>query len=158
MMEGDGSLQGVRHSLGRLTELAKVQSDHEELTRVIAAVEAEVAGLEACDSCAGALERDRAAEVAEPLAAVIATRPKLLAPQRLDARLMEFADRFVAEITARSLDLRPVSEQEGSGQDPGAVIDQVGGDQRLVPEQGSQKTDHVARGRPRTGSARSARQ
>jgi len=89
-----GSLQGVRHCLARLEELAKVQSDHQELSRVIAAVGAEIEGLEACDRCGTALDDGALAEVVATIDVLLAVRPRMLTPERLDARALTLADRL----------------------------------------------------------------
>ncbi|MCA8975550.1 MAG: hypothetical protein KDC98_12580 [Planctomycetes bacterium] len=91
-----GSLQGVRHCLGRLRELAKVQADHIELTRVEAAVDAEVEGLEHLDRCMELIDHGRVAESTAVIDEILKARPRLLAPERLDARLMTIADRLLA--------------------------------------------------------------
>lgn len=91
-----GSLQGVRHCAGRLEELAKVQIDHEELGRVIAAVGAEVQGLEACDRCGEALDANAAGDAVAALGEILDVRAGMLAPERLDARVLTLADRLAA--------------------------------------------------------------
>ncbi|MCR9244056.1 MAG: hypothetical protein NXI31_03430 [bacterium] len=88
-----GSAQGVQHCLARLEELRKVQVDHEELTRVITAVETEIGGLQACDRAAAALDRSELETVRTAVAEIVAQRGDLLVPERLDARLLTLADR-----------------------------------------------------------------
>ena len=92
--------EGVRHCLLRLEELAKVQVDHEDLPRVVDAVTAEIEALGICARASLALERGAAAEVLTGLTELLAMRPRLLAPERLAARLCDLADRL-----ARSTDV-----------------------------------------------------
>jgi hypothetical protein len=87
------SVEGVRHCLSRLEELAKVQVDHEELARVSAAVAAEVEALEHCERLAAALERAPVGDAAAALVDLVDHRARLLAPDRLDARLCALGDR-----------------------------------------------------------------
>lgn len=91
-----GSLQGVRHCLARLEELRKVQCDHDELDRVVLAIETEIQGLEACDRAAAALADDDLVTAAASLSEVLGSRRDLLVPERLDARVLTLADRFHA--------------------------------------------------------------
>lgn len=88
------SVEGVRHCLRRLEELQKVQTDHAELPGAIAAVQAELHALALCERVAAALERNALAEAAPGLAELPALRPKLLAEDRLDARICDLVDRL----------------------------------------------------------------
>lgn len=100
--------EGVRHCLLRLGELAKVQVDHEELPKVLAAVESEVAALAVHDPLVALLRDGALAGVAERVRELLAFRPRLLAPERLDARLCDIGDaierRIDSACTAGRLD------------------------------------------------------
>lgn len=102
--------EGVRHCLRRLEELAKVQTDHPELPGVIAAVQAELHALGLCDRIGAALERRALPEAVQGLAEIAALRPRLLAEDRLDARICDLADRLarVAETLLAAGRLRDV--------------------------------------------------
>ena len=86
------TLEGVRHCLKRLEELAKVQSDHEQLPSVIASVQAEIAALEGCEAASAALQRGDIEAVASALPDLVAARGTLLADERIDARLCQLGD------------------------------------------------------------------
>jgi hypothetical protein len=100
--------EGVRHCLLRLGELAKVQVDHEELPKVLAAVESEVAALAVHDQLVALLREGALPGVAERVRELLAFRPRLLAPERLDARLCDVGDaierRVDSSCTAGRLD------------------------------------------------------
>jgi len=91
------SVEGVRHCLLRLEELTKVQVDHEELARVATAVAAEIEALEVCERAASTLDRAAVADAVAELTGLIDHRSRLLAQDRLDARLCALGDR-VAQI------------------------------------------------------------
>lgn len=91
---GAAGAEGVRHCLARLQQLAKVQVDHEELPAVIAAVEAEIAALAACEAVAGDLDQQVVGPVPARLADLLGMRSRLLGPDRLDARLCALGDRI----------------------------------------------------------------
>lgn len=87
------SVEGVRHCLGRLEELAKVQSDHQELQRVTAAVAAEIEALQLLEQVGVAAGRDDLARVVTLLGQLRSMRDRLLVQDRLDARLLHWLDR-----------------------------------------------------------------
>lgn len=87
-----GSIEGVRHCLLRLEELAKVQVDHEELPEVIAAVQAELDALARCEDAAALLARAVPEPMHEHVAALLVARGELLVAERLDARLCALGD------------------------------------------------------------------
>jgi hypothetical protein len=88
------AVQGCRQSLLRLQELQKVQSDHEDLPRLIEAVQVEIEGLEACERAARELTSGKLAAGAEQCLGLLGFRPQLLSPERLDARVLELVDRL----------------------------------------------------------------
>jgi hypothetical protein len=96
------SQEGVRHCLLRLEELAKVQADHEEIPKVVKAVTVEIEALAACERVSSALDRRAVDEVISGLAALVDLRERLLACDRLDARVCALADRL-AEVTELAL-------------------------------------------------------
>jgi hypothetical protein len=85
---------GVRHCLRRLEELAKVQADHAELPRVVAAVQAEIEALAICDRLSAALDRAALSEVLQAFGELLPHRERLLLPERLDARWLGLVDRL----------------------------------------------------------------
>ncbi|MCK5944832.1 MAG: hypothetical protein KAI24_22785, partial [Planctomycetes bacterium] len=86
------TVEGVRHCLKRLEELGKVQVDHEELPKLVAAVEAEIDALGRCEQVAEAIGRGDLEAVSTALPALIEVRPALLGVERIDARLCEIGD------------------------------------------------------------------
>ncbi|MBM4060053.1 MAG: hypothetical protein FJ265_03005 [Planctomycetes bacterium] len=86
--------EGVRHSLRRLQELAKVQCDHADLPVVTEAVTAEVQALETCERLGPVLDRRALAEARTGFDLLLAARARLLAPERLDARLFRLLDQL----------------------------------------------------------------
>lgn len=89
-------VEGVRHLLRRLEELAKVQVDHTELPTVLAAVGAEIEALGLCDAAAKAIERHALDEVAGVVLQLVPLREKLIARDRMEARTCALADRLRA--------------------------------------------------------------
>ena len=90
-----GSREGLESALGRLGELAKVQSDSLELARVQAAIEAEISGLGHLVEARGALGGGANAALSRAMAALHALRMKLLTPDRLDARAAAVIDELL---------------------------------------------------------------
>jgi hypothetical protein len=90
-------IEGVRHCHKRLEELAKVQSDHPELPRVTAAVAAEIEALELCERIAAALGAAVLGDVLRGFGELLALRARLLAPERLEARFCDLADRLARQ-------------------------------------------------------------
>jgi hypothetical protein len=86
--------EGVRHCALRLEELAKVQLDHPELPRVLAAVQVEIQALALAEQALHAAERGAMREALQHLTAWFAQRPHLLVPDRLDAKLLDLGDRI----------------------------------------------------------------
>ena len=84
--------EGVRHCLKRLEELAKVQVDHEELPRVMQALTAEIAALDLCVKAEAFLECGDLEAVAQAVLTLVAERDKLLAVERIDAKLCHLGD------------------------------------------------------------------
>jgi hypothetical protein len=97
---GAATQEAVRHCLRRLEELAKVQIDHEDLPRVIAAVNAEIQALALHDRALAAVGRQALDEVLQVLGELMPLRNKLLDSARLDARCCDLADRLarIAEV------------------------------------------------------------
>ncbi len=89
------SEDGVAHCLARLDELARIQVDHEELTRVRDAVAAELRGLRLLSVLRDAVEI-AGPEMVDMVREVVAIRPLLLTIERLDARLLTLADLLLA--------------------------------------------------------------
>ncbi len=89
-------VEGVRHCLRRLEELAKVQTDHDELPRMIEAVTAEIRALALCEDAAKAIDREALDEVAANVSELLASCERLIARHRLDARLADLGDRLLA--------------------------------------------------------------
>lgn len=89
-------IEGVRHCLRRLQELAKVQTDHEQLPALTGAVEAEIAAMEQCDAAAAALQAGAFETAAAALAGLEPLVDRLLGGERLEARIAVLADRLVA--------------------------------------------------------------
>lgn len=87
------SVEGVRHCLGRLEELAKVQADHQELQRVTAAVVAEIEALQLLEQVGLAAGREDLGKVVGLLGQLRGMRDRLLVQDRLDARLLHWLDR-----------------------------------------------------------------
>jgi hypothetical protein len=69
--------------------------DHEELPGLRRALEAEIAAMECCGRVQAALQHRRLREAGAGLGELVAQRPQLLAPERLDARILELADRLL---------------------------------------------------------------
>lgn len=92
--------EGVRHCLLRLEELAKVQADHEDLPAVLAAVQVELDALRAVEQLTGSLADGRLHAALPAFAEVLALRPRLLRPDRLDARLVDLADAAARRVEA----------------------------------------------------------
>lgn len=84
--------EGVRHCLKRLEELAKVQVDHEEMPRVIAAVAAEIKALQLCEKAVDALPRGDLEAVVQAVPKLVSARDDLLAVERIDAKLCQLGD------------------------------------------------------------------
>lgn len=89
------TLEGVRHCLKRLEELAKVQVDHEQLPAVMAAVVAEMEALEQCEKAQAALVRSDVEAVLKALPGLVSARGGLLAVERIDAKLCALGDGVV---------------------------------------------------------------
>ena len=87
-------IPGLRHALGRIEELAKIQEDHQELPELRASLQAEVAALEKLEEARVALSRHRLAEVVAVIRQLVTVRNELVTPQRLDARVLEFVDQL----------------------------------------------------------------
>ncbi|MCC6671534.1 MAG: hypothetical protein IT458_10765 [Planctomycetes bacterium] len=92
------SLDGVRHCLLRLDQLAKVQSDHPELSSLRAALEAEVRGLEVLEALRAGTESGRVQGLAGLAEEFVALRARLLTEDRLDARGLALADLMFARV------------------------------------------------------------
>ncbi|MCB9877094.1 MAG: hypothetical protein H6835_05775 [Planctomycetes bacterium] len=84
--------EGVRHCLRRLEELAKVQVDHPDLGAVTASVAVELETLHRLDAANAALAGGRLTEVAGAVLELVAARRRLLAVERIDARLCRLGD------------------------------------------------------------------
>jgi hypothetical protein len=95
-----GGVAGLRHCLLRLDELAKVQADHDEIPGLRRALIAELEGIEAADAAAAAAVRGQFGPVAEAIGALVGRRGELLLVDRLDARILELADRLGAAAEA----------------------------------------------------------
>jgi hypothetical protein len=89
-------VEGVRHCLRRLQELAKVQVDHEQLPEVISAVEAEIEALCVCERATEVLGRGSIEEAAAALGELQSLSQRLLTHDRLEARVLAFADQLIA--------------------------------------------------------------
>ncbi len=89
-----GGLGGLRHCLSRLDELAKVQSDHEDLPTLRLAIASEVEGTEQAEAAARALDVGNVASVVVAIQQLVARRPSLLVSDRLDARILNLVDRL----------------------------------------------------------------
>ncbi|MBL8747686.1 MAG: hypothetical protein JNK78_00895 [Planctomycetes bacterium] len=89
-------VEGVRHCLRRLEELAKVQMDHDELPRMIEAVSAEIRALALCEDVAKAIDREAMDEIVAAADELLASCERLIARHRLDARLADLGDRLLA--------------------------------------------------------------
>lgn len=92
--------EGVRHCLLRLEELAKVQADHEDLPRVLAAVQVELDAMRSVEKLTASLAEGRLQAALSSFAEVLALRPRLLRPDRLDARLVDLADAAARRVEA----------------------------------------------------------
>jgi hypothetical protein len=88
-------VEGVRHCLRRLQELAKVQVDHAELPGITRAVEAEIEALEHCEAAISALEQGLLDDAGKAIAELRPLGAELLAHDRLDARVCGLADRLL---------------------------------------------------------------
>jgi hypothetical protein len=86
--------EGLRHCGKRLEELAKVQCDHVDLPGVVDAVQAEIEALGVCERTAQALDRGALTDVLAGCSELLAIRARLLAPARLEAHLLDLADRL----------------------------------------------------------------
>lgn len=95
---GAATANGLGHSLQRLQQLAKVQTDHPDLPGLLAAVTAELEALTVWERLqarlGGALAAGGAghAALAEDFHELLRLRDRLLLPVRLDARVLEIAD------------------------------------------------------------------
>ncbi|MBK8096680.1 MAG: hypothetical protein IPK26_06205 [Planctomycetes bacterium] len=105
------TIEGVRHCERRLAELAKVQVDHEETLVLTTALAAEIDGLERCERIQQDLDRRSWRAAGAAVAEVVALRPRLLAEDRLDARLLTIADRL-ARAAEESLAAGRLDEME----------------------------------------------
>lgn len=124
------TLEGVRHCLLRLEELAKVQVDHEELPQVVAAVRSEIEALAAWERAVAAVERRQLAEALAVVPELLERRSQLLAPDRLTARLCDLADRL-----ARLVDVALASGRLGEVEACAARFDSLAA---VRPEFGAQ--------------------
>jgi hypothetical protein len=86
--------EGVRHCMRRLEELCKVQADHTEMPQMVEALQVELNGLELCERTRSAMEQRAFPDAVAAHAELVALRPKLLARDRLDARIVALADRM----------------------------------------------------------------
>ena len=86
------TLEGVRHCLKRLEELAKVQVDHVELPQLIAAVSVEIEALELCEKAKDALSREDLEVVVPAVSKLVAFRDELIGVERMDAKLCHLGD------------------------------------------------------------------
>jgi len=91
-----GGVAGLRHCLLRVDELAKVQIDHEDIPRLRAALLAETAGIDTAEQAVAALGKGQFQVVADAIGTLVAQREQLLQPDRLDARVLDLADRLQA--------------------------------------------------------------
>src|SRR5262245_16991226 len=91
-----GSADGVRHCLLRIDELAKVQVDHEDLPALRNGLVAELAMLERIETAGTAIASRNFVDAGAVLAELVQRRPELLAPDRLDAKLLGLSDRLAA--------------------------------------------------------------
>lgn len=89
-----GGVAGLRHCLLRVDELAKVQQDHDDMPALRTAITAELDGLERAEQARAALAANRLADAATAVGALVQLRPQLLSGDRLDARILELADRL----------------------------------------------------------------
>ena len=94
--------EGVRHCLKRLEELKKVQVDHVELPKVMAAVTAEIAALDLCEKAVEALARADLHAVVSSVSELLRARKDLLGVERIDAKLCHVGD-GVAQLGDRTL-------------------------------------------------------
>jgi hypothetical protein len=85
---------GLRHLQRRIEELAKVQVDHEELQPLSAALGVEADGLLVFEAIQADLGKRALRVACQRFSELLALRPQLLAPERLDARLLAVADRL----------------------------------------------------------------
>jgi len=85
---------GLRHCLGRLEELTKLQQDQQEIPELCAAMEVEIESLERWEEAKNALSRRRFGEVAAIIRQLVSVRGQLVTPDRLDARIVELADQL----------------------------------------------------------------
>ena len=90
-----GTSEGLRHCVKRLEQLGNVQVDSADLVELARALTAEISGVEALERAVAAFEQDRPKEVAEHMAVLGEVGGKLLRPDRLDARVLELADRML---------------------------------------------------------------
>ena len=86
------TIEGVRHSLGRLRELERVQEDHEQLPAMVAALQVEITGLERCTSLLTSLAGGDLEPAVSGVPELVAARASLLHVERIDARLCEVGD------------------------------------------------------------------
>ena len=89
------SIEGVRHCLGKLQELAKMQVDHVELPALIVSVEAEIEALQRCAELADQIARGDLEALAKALPVLVDRREQLLNVERIDAKLCELGDELV---------------------------------------------------------------
>ncbi len=87
-----GSREGIRHELARLDQLELLQRDSEELLRLRSGLEAELNGLDLVASGRGALDGGDVQRIGAALSQLRSLRERLLAPERLDARILELVD------------------------------------------------------------------
>lgn len=86
------TVEGLRHALGKVTQLESVQCDHDQLGRLRAALGEEIRGLERLD----AVRVEDPIPAVEALSEVVALRSSLLAEDRLDARIQGAFDGLCA--------------------------------------------------------------
>ena len=150
-----GTREGLESALGRLGELAKVQSDSFELTRVQTAIEAEISGLGHLVAARDALGRGVSEALSAAMGAVHALRAKLLTSDRLDARAAAVVDE-VLRSAERALAAGAVGRGSGLLAAVGPWSEVVPGVARRLGELSEQAEEARRIGRERVLAARAA--
>jgi hypothetical protein len=93
---------GLEHCRARLEQLTKVQTDHEELAPLLAALQAEIEGLAVLGELRAAIGAGQRAAVQQRFLAFAAVQGRLLGPQRLESRLLEAVDAALHKVREES--------------------------------------------------------
>ncbi|MGE0143241.1 MAG: hypothetical protein AB7I19_06600 [Planctomycetota bacterium] len=95
------SPDGIRQCLARLDQLALLQRDHEDLTRVRTSLTAELSALESLETAEACAASPQVEELRNAVAAYLSQRPALLSAERLDARALRTGEKILEDAGRR---------------------------------------------------------